>query len=128
MTMVAATNRMFALDHQNAYASGTLATGGLGCGAGDPCPASGPYQACALVACKYLAAQDWDSKPYEIAAANPNGGSSCLGLGSGGSVACVRRKTSGTGSTTLSPYKDWGYTTDSSGVITPYGEAPEPVR
>jgi prepilin-type N-terminal cleavage/methylation domain-containing protein len=131
MNMVGTSNRMFALDHGNVFVSGTFSNTNSGCRPGDPCPTAGPFGSCALVACKYLASQNWDSKPYTISAADGNSTGSCLGQGSGQYVACVLRKTSGTNSTAISPYNSWGYTLGANGVATPYGTpipAPNPPQ
>ena len=124
MQMVGTANRMFALDHANTFTSGTLTaigTAGASCQLGASCPTAGPYVACDLVACKYLAAQDWDSKPYVVSSADANTAGPCLSQGSGNYVACVGRRTSGNASTGISPYNTWGYTFDASGIVVAYG-------
>lgn len=118
VNMIGTTNRMYALDHSNSYIVGTFPlAANTGCGAG-ACPAAGPSVACALVWCKYLADQNFGSKPYTFSAANP-GGAACLATGTGGSTACAKRK-AGT-------YAAWGYAQDSSGVISIVGGAPTPT-
>lgn len=125
--MLAAANRMFYLDHVSTYTTGTLSTTATGCNAGDSCPTSGPYTACALVACKYLAAQDWTSKHYTFATADGTAGG-CQSM-SGSYVACAKRKTSGTNSTSISPYNTWAYGVQSNGVIATEGTStPTPVQ
>lgn len=128
--MIASTNRMFAIDHAGVYASGQLTTA---CG-GAVCPTTptNPAAACDLVACKYLAADDYDNKPWLYAAA-PNGACPLNASGSG-LIACAIRRTSGTGSTNIAPYNGWGYGMSLAGAFscTPAcggaGNPPPPTR
>ena len=117
VNMIGTTNKMFALDHNNTYAIGALPGVG-GCGAG-VCPAAGPYAACALVFCKYLADQDFGVKSYDFAACDGNGGGACAGLGAGAFVSGARRKGGAS-----APYDTWGFTMTVVGVITAYGTTP----
>ncbi|MBI5246116.1 MAG: type II secretion system protein [Elusimicrobia bacterium] len=112
VNMIGTTNKMFALDHNNSYVVGTFpVAANTGCGAG-ACPAAGPYTtACFLVFCKYLADQNFGSKPYTLNACDP-GGAAC---GSSGvqATADAKRK--------AGAYAAWGYYQTSQGVITGYG-------
>lgn len=120
INMVATTNRMYALDHGGTYTNGAITNT---CNGQTACPASGGVgDPCSLISCKYLAATDWGSKPYSVYAGNV---ASC---NTGAGVACGARKTSGVGSTTISPYSGWGYQIDAAGVITPIGGAPTPTQ
>lgn len=110
--MIGTTNKMFALDHSNNYIVGTFpTTANTGCGAG-ACAPTTYTSACNLVWCKYLADQNFGSKPYTFYACSPSGGA-CGSSGGSGGTAGARRK-SGT-------YSAWGYMQDSQGVITGYG-------
>jgi len=125
LKMVGATNRMIALDNGGTFAAGTISTA---CNDTTAC-ASPPTSACDLVRCKYLAAQDWSNKPYTVIACNGAITTASCGLGAAGTnyVAAVSRKQSGTASTTINPYKDWGYSLDVNGTITAYNGAPLPT-
>ena len=117
VNMVGTTNKMFALDHSNNYIVGAFPVAvNTGCGAG-VCAPTTYTNACNLVWCKYLADQNFGSKPYTINACDP-GGAAC---GSSGvqATADAKRK-SGT-------YAAWGYYQNSAGVITLYGGAPSPT-
>jgi prepilin-type N-terminal cleavage/methylation domain-containing protein len=117
VNMIGTTNKMFALDHSNAYVTGTFPTAAnTGCGV-VACPTSGPYtNPCMLVWCKYLADQNYGSKPYTLYACDPAG--ACT-TGGAGKTAGAQRKTGA--------YSVWGYAQDSQGVITNYGGAPAPT-
>lgn len=104
VNMVATTNRMYALDHNGAYVSGLLTSS---CGSAS-CAGNG--NACDLVNCKYLAASDYDQKPYVVS----EGPGSC----GSGIVACARRRTSGPAGASSYPYTQWGYNVDANGAIT----------
>ena len=138
VNMIGTTNKMFALDHGGAYVYGPFptATGGSGsCGgaatpvvckdtnmttglAGTPSKVSG---ACYLVACKYLADQDWGDKPYTYNACEPVAG--------GGGTNCAPSLTAATGRLTpaSSPYNTWVYTVTQAGVISGTVGAPPPT-
>ena len=118
INMVATTNRMYALDHGGKYTVGTLTSA---CSNQTTCPASGgDTDPCSLVSCKYLAATDFNNKPYVIAAGNK---ANCLSW-AGAIVACGARRTTGPNSTAQAPYSSWGYTVDDGGVVTNQGGAP----
>jgi len=129
LTMIATTNRMFALDHDGAYVTGSFPSSGA-CGAG-ACPSAGPYSnACALVWCKYLADQEWGSRPYEYAAAgNATGTAACSLSGTGGTniVGCARRKSGASPGTSNATYNVWWYGIDRNGSVTKHASAPAPA-
>ncbi len=117
VNMVGTTNKMFALDHGNVYVTGQFTAG---CGPGTCPTGAGPFtNACALVWCKYLADQNFAVKAYDVYACDGNTSSSCATLGSGNFTAGARRKTGAS-----SPYDTWGFTMNTSGVITAYGTTP----
>lgn len=119
MNMIGTTNKMFALDHGGLYAVGQFTTA---CGTG-ACPAAGPYTQCALVLCKYLADQDWASRPYDYWACNGAAAGDCGGMPvPGNPIAAANRKDTATGD-----YASWGYTMNTSGVITLQNGAPAPT-
>lgn len=122
MTTVAHSNRMFALDHQNTYATGSFPTSGSCTASGATlCPGSGPYLACHLVSCKYMADEDWGKKPYQLAAAgNATATAACGVSGTGANVvACAMRK-----SEASAPYNGWWYVMSKDGVVTKEASAP----
>lgn len=137
MNMVATTNRMYALDHPtaalgggNGYVRGQLTTAcGAGACLGD---ASSP---CELVRCKYLTAQDFDSKCWGVYADNPTAGMvACSGIGGAvlGTAACTSRKTAAFSgnSTCISSaggYSAWQYSVTTNGVIASVGGAPSAI-
>ena len=113
VNMAATANRMYALDHINNYASGTIAN------TCNSASCSGTNVACDLVACKYIAASDFDSKPYVLQ----------VGCASGAVACSSRRSGTGPGGTNTSPYTGWGYNVDASGVITKYTtDTPTPAQ
>lgn len=117
VNMVGTTNKMFALDHGNAYVSGQFTAS---CGSG-VCPTgSGPFtNPCALVWCKYLADQNFAAKAYDVYACDANTSGACATLGSGSFTAGAKRKAGSS-----SPYDTWGFTMDTGGIITAYGTTP----
>jgi prepilin-type N-terminal cleavage/methylation domain-containing protein len=121
MNMIGTTNKMFALDHAGVYAVGQFPTDGP-CATG-ACAA--PWTACDLVYCKYLADQSWNTRPYDYWACDGAAGTTCGGMtdpGPGSPVAAVNRKDSASDS-----YANWGYTMNTSGVITLQNGAPAPT-
>lgn len=130
VNIVGTTNRMYALDHNNTFTDGVITNacntrdtatniccpGSAGCGAGLALP-------CNLVQCGYLAAADFDGKPYVVLASNAAGVS-----------ATTRRRLSsdphpsGNYSDTA-PYASWGYSMSASGAITKAtSDTPEPTH
>ncbi len=131
VNMIGTTNKMFALDHGGYYVSGkftascgqpspTTYCDQVGVGLAYPPPFTNP---CVLVWCRYLADQDWASKPYDFYACDGATTGTCAGQGSTYQVSGASRK-----STAYAPYNTWAYTMTTSGVITPYGTtAPTPT-
>jgi prepilin-type N-terminal cleavage/methylation domain-containing protein len=115
LKMVATANRMFALDNNNSFTTGTIDTT---CNGSTSC---GGTSRCNLISCKYLAPQNWDSKPYNFRANDgaAAAGTTCgtvTGLPSSQWVACAIRKT-GTSPGTV----------DVNGVVNVVGGAPNPT-
>lgn len=119
INMIGTTNKMFALDHSGVYAVGQFTAA---CGAG---ACSAPWTACDLVYCKYLADQDWATRPYDYAACNGAAAGACTtasgAVGAGNQVSAARRK-----ATASSPYNTWAYGMATTGIITAYGTTPAP--
>lgn len=125
MAMVATANRIYAMDHNNAFTAGTITNS---CNAGG-CPRASVSDPCNLVACKYLAGQDWNAQSYFIAAGNGAAVASCLGYGGTNVVplvACLQRRTGGSPGTDIAPYNQWGLGVDVQGGLYQYGQAPLP--
>jgi len=127
VNMIATTNKMFALDHNNAYVAGAFpTTANTACG-GAPactsasCTATPASNACCLVTCKYLADQDWGDRPYTFNACDATGGGGGGGC-AGGSTAYAARA-----ATANAPYNGWTYIVSNSGLITAGGGAPAPA-
>lgn len=124
INMIGTVNKMFALDHNGAYAYGAFTAA---CAATSTCAAMTPPYSnpCALVYCKYLADQDWASRPYEYAACNGAAAGACstasFSVGAGLQVSAAHRKGSAS-----NPYNTWGYAMATTGVITAYGTTPAP--
>lgn len=114
--LIGNTNRMYRLNNNNTLASGLIdAT----CNAAN-CNALPVADRCRLVACNYLARENWAQKPYNFAV-----GAAC----GGGLVACARRCTvpaPGRRCATSPPYSTWGYNMDENGVVTPLPGTPPP--
>ena len=128
--MIGTTNKMFALDHGGSYVAGPFPiTANTACGTTVACNAAActpvapaaASNACCLVACKYLADQDWGDRPYTFNA--------CDSLGGGGGGACVANLTAVAArvATANAPYNGWGYTVGSTGLISATGLAPAPT-
>jgi hypothetical protein len=124
INMVATTNRMYALDHGNAYAAGTITNT---CNTAACVGSGNPAAACDLVACKYLAATDFDGKGWVVAASDGSSASACLGTAAGAVAyaGCGRRRlgsdTPAVGAARSAPYTTWAYTVTIAGVMTPVG-------
>ena len=97
--------RMYLLDNPGDTLSGSLSND---CNGKKCADASG---ACKLVACSYVAQQDWDSSSYIYSV-----GGSC------GGAACTKRD-GGSGN-----YSGWGYNFGMDGSCTPQGGAPDCPR
>lgn len=128
LTMVATTNRMFALDHNGAYVTGAFPTSGA-CGSG-ACPTAPPYtNACALVWCKYLSDQEWGARPWEFATAGNATATAACSIGSTGGTnitACAKRKSGASPGTSNSTYNVWWYAIDKYGAVAKHASAPDP--
>ncbi len=101
--MLGTTNRMFRIDNDNLVSNGVVRNS---CNT-QSC--SGSRDRCQLIACKYLAQQDWDNKPYTFQV----GTSVSCGLGASG-LACAKRKPG------FGKYSSWGYVVDAYGKVTAY--------
>ena len=114
VNMIGTTNKMFALDHGGTYVTGTFS--GISCGAAPTPPTSCVTgNVCDLVFCKYMADQNWASKPYTYTAADVPTAS--------GYVASAQRSGNCYGN-----YCGWGYQMSAAGVITQHGTgAPLPT-
>ena len=124
VNMIATTNKMFALDHGGSYVAGAFPTGAgatcnavVTCGVGACAPAApaSATNACCLVACNYLADQDWGDKPYSYTATAPGANT----------ATCVRGGTAA--GAPSAAYVGWGYSVAVSGQITVAGGAPTPT-
>jgi len=67
---------------------------------------------CLLVACNYVAKQNWD------------GGAYTYSIGAGGFASSIRRRTGSSPGTNTTPYSGWGYDFSTSGGCSPVGGAP----
>ena len=132
LTAAGTTHRMYALDgHPNANSGWLSSLGGHGgnvtnfnCDGYTTCGGDA-NEVCNLIACKYLAAQDFDNKGYVLQLMPPTPATSC-GNGaakvSGNWVACVRRRSSSdtngsTAGTSNLTYLSWAYAIDANGTI-----------
>ncbi len=113
--LIANANRMYNIDRPGSPISGGITNG---CNTQTCTTATG---ACILIACSYVAAQDWNGGSYDFYACNGATGGPCCGNGGVGEtgVSCARRK-SGVGF----PYANWGYQFYSSGRCYAVGGAP----
>ena len=148
--MIADANRQYYLAN-GVYASGIVNDAGPNCCVNwvscrsDACDRTQPQanqdpkctNACNLIACGYMAQQDWANNPYVSAAEIPgdttNAGSDCSLLGAtpgvGNIAACAhRRPKSQTNGTDQTPYKDWAYMVDPNGKILTVNGAPSPMN
>lgn len=127
LNMIGTTNKMFALDHNGYYVNGAFPAGSCSgtCGGAGACPtgtvSSAQGNACILVCCKYLADQDWSTKPYNFSACDAGSGAGGT-LCAAGMVSSAKRV-----ATAYAPYNGWGYTMTSAGVIAASGSAPPPT-
>jgi len=127
INMIATTNKMYALDHNGGYVQGAFPTTAntacgttVTCGAG-ACAASPATNACCLVACKYLADQDWGDRPYTFNACDAVGGGGGGGCAVGQTAYAIRAATAN------APYNAWAYAVATTGLITIGGGAPAPT-
>lgn len=96
-------NRMFTLDNpgpSNAV-SGAITNS---CNTAN-CATVAANSACRLVACGYVAQQDWDQSSYDFYVCNGGSGGTCCGNSPSGAtgVSCTRRKSGASGS-----FANWG--------------------
>ena len=134
--MIATTNRMYSLDYHGQWASGPLdnacnsaACGGTGRGAEGP--------GCNLIACNYLAKQDWDTKKFNFyaldPAAQPSNSNPCGNFQALRAwAACAVRKTAADGDRSAPKYSaGWAYAiAEDGGLVASLpaaGAAPVPV-
>lgn len=131
VSMIGTTNRMFALDHNGVYVTGDFpAAGGGSCAAGGATCTAPWTGACKLVACKYLADQDWGTKAYDYSTAgNATGTGACTIASTGGSnvVACAKRRAGAFPGTASATYNVWWYSIDTAGVFSKHASAPTPT-
>lgn len=127
VNMIATTNKMYSLDHSGAYVAGPFPTTSntacgtsVTCGTGT-CATNPATSACCLVACRYLADQDWGDRPYTFNACDPGGGTG------GGSCAVTLTAATARQATANAPYNGWTYTVNGAGLITAGGGAPAPT-
>jgi prepilin-type N-terminal cleavage/methylation domain-containing protein len=130
VAMAGTTGRMYALDHSTTYTSGTVDSS---CNSG---ACGGTSAACEMVKCKYMAADNFDGKPYVLVMANASSNSSCGGktytlvgggTATGNIVACVYRRSGASPGTNVPPYNAWGYAATTNGEILVTGSPPNPV-
>ncbi|MCM2268323.1 MAG: type II secretion system GspH family protein [Elusimicrobiales bacterium] len=108
-------NRMYNLDNPGAPVSGQVTNT---CNAASCTTATG---ACRLVACNYVAQQDWNQSAYGYYVCNGNAGGPCCGSsGSEIGVSCTLHKPPAS-----APYSGWGYRFYSSGRCLELGGAPD---
>lgn len=94
-------NRMYKLDNPGAAnaISGRISNScnGAAC--------TGASGACRLVACSYVAQQDWDAASYDYYVCDGSSGGPCCGnFNAERGVSCTQRKAGAS-----SPYSGWGY-------------------
>jgi type II secretory pathway pseudopilin PulG len=101
-------NRMFALDHNGAYANTGILTNSCNSGTCD-----GSFGPCQLVRCKYLAGHEWDNGKWTFRTANPADATACTpGVpGSGQYVSCANRNGGSM------PYSAWAYGMNVNGIV-----------
>ena len=119
VAMAGNADRMYAVDHNGNYVqSGPI---GNNCNlSSNSCGTSG---VCDLVACGYMASDDYSEKAYLLTVGQCIPGNYCA------AVATASRNSTGAGdSTTTSPYKNWSYRVDSNGVVSANAGAPPPPQ
>ena len=103
-SMIGNAYRMFLVDNPGAFMNGTIANG---CNPPATCAGLGATDVCRLVACNYVAPQDWGNNAYSFTV--------------GGAAACTSDRNGGT-------YDGWGYSFDMLGRCTANGNAPSCPR
>ncbi len=113
LTMAGNADRMYAVDHNGIYVAAGQITDS--CDNGATCPQN---NACDLVYCGYMPADNYSEKPYSItinAYAPPPS-----------ALVTVQRCTGSSPCTNSSPYTGWGYNIDANGNVTPFGNQTPP--
>lgn len=103
--MLANANRMFRLDNPSASVSGSVTNT---CNSA-VCASVSPASPCRLIACGYVAQQDWNNSSYDFYVCNNGAGGGYCGSASN-SVASTRRKPGAS-----ADYSGWGYVFTSDG-------------
>ncbi len=116
LTMAGNADRMYAVDHNGQYVTAGCIGSGSGscssnCDNGATCPQN---NACDLVYCGYMPADNYSEKPYTITI------QSCT-TPPCSPLVTVSRCTGSSPCTNTSPYTTWGYNIDSNGVVTAVG-------
>jgi len=107
-------NRMYKLDNPGAPISGRVSNS---CNSQTCTSATG---ACRLIACTYVAQQDWDAASYDYYVCDGSSGGPCCGSAGGErGVSCTQRKAGAS-----SPYSSWGYRFYDSGRCDEISSAP----
>ncbi|HCC48029.1 MAG TPA: hypothetical protein DEQ38_07955 [Elusimicrobia bacterium] len=115
--MLGNSNRMFRLDQPAATVSGQITNT---CNS-YTCASVPATSACRLIACSYVARQDWNQSSYNYYVCNGgNGGPCCANSGGERGVSCTRRGAGASGS-----YANWGYRFYDSGRCEAIGGAPD---
>lgn len=103
-SMIGAAYRMFLVDNPGVFLNGTITNGCNGAN----CATLGANDVCRLVACNYVAPQDWTNNAYSFTL-------------NGNARSCTSDRKGGT-------YDAWGYTFDNIGACTANGNAPSCPR
>ncbi len=110
--MISSATRMLMADNPSLTYNGGQLTNSCN---GAACSTGPTRNSCDLVACRYLAAQNWDKLPYIYRSCNPVSGAGGSGCSSKLTVSARRRE--GT-------YAAWGYTISDIGACAPVSGAP----
>lgn len=114
--LLANANRMYRLDSPGTPVSGQITNT---CN-NYTCANVPATSACKLIACNYVAKQDWAQSAYNFYVCNGGSGGPCCGnSGSSLGVSCTRR-----GAGAASDYAGWGYRFYDNGACTPLSTAP----
>jgi prepilin-type N-terminal cleavage/methylation domain-containing protein len=114
--MIANSNRMYRLDNPTNLISGQITNS---CNSQTNCAAASG--ACKLLACGYVAQQDWQNSSYDFYVCNGGaGGTCCSSSGTEIGVSCTKRK-----SGAAANYAGWGYVFYSSGRCAKLSTAPD---
>lgn len=125
VAIIGTQNRIYAVAHDSTYTRGTLSNA---CNSAS-CVGGATPPACDLVACGYLARQDWNSKPWIFATDDGSASPTTCTAGTfsltgANFVSCAARRPGAN-----SPYNTWGYGYHLTGDFS-YKNAstPRPVR